>query len=132
MKFFLGGYFSDNNDFILEGSTVMLAKAEYAYMKPDILANKEMSSAESDDFLKALNEIGVLKWKRNYMNMHVLDGTQWELEISYNQGKKKKISGSNAYPGIEKDDMMYTEEFVSFLKAMDELLGVKYFVEEED
>ena len=28
----------------------------------------------------------------------ILDGHQWNLEIEYKDGKKKKYGGSNAYP----------------------------------
>ena len=54
----------------------------------------------SDDFasyFKRSNKYG--KWKRNYIDPYILDGTQWELEIYFAGDRKPlKISGSNAYP----------------------------------
>ena len=44
-----------------------------------------------------LDENQVWKWKKNYINQNVLDGTQWELDFS-NSIKKIKSYGSNKFP----------------------------------
>jgi len=46
-----------------------------------------------------LYDLHIGEWKRCYHNPCVLDGTQWSLEIFYNNGRAKfECRGSNAYP----------------------------------
>ena len=50
------------------------------------------------DFLHILEEIHIGKWKREYVDIDVLDGTQWDLTIEYTDGSKLDFYGSNDYP----------------------------------
>jgi len=75
------------------------------------------------NFRKKLDAIDVWKWKRNYVNPDVCDGTQWELLIDYGI-RKKKTYGSNCYPGYaDQYDMSRTTEFKALLHALELLLG---------
>ncbi|MBQ5521284.1 MAG: hypothetical protein IIT86_00495 [Oscillospiraceae bacterium] len=38
------------------------------------------------------------EWKKSYDNFEVLDGEQWELEITMTNRRKRTYEGSNAYP----------------------------------
>ena len=38
------------------------------------------------------------RWKKDYDNPYVLDGTSWDVTIKYNDGKKWKSGGCNAFP----------------------------------
>ena len=38
------------------------------------------------------------EWKKKYVDLNVLDGTQWELEIKLTKGRKRSYYGSNMYP----------------------------------
>ncbi len=52
-----------------------------------------------DDFIAGLKGIRIGEWKKNYTDPYVSDGTQWELEIYFdNEREPVKISGSNAFP----------------------------------
>ena len=51
-----------------------------------------------EDFLEGLRGVHIGEWHHSYYNNNVLDGTQWELTIEYNDGRKKSYYGSNAYP----------------------------------
>ena len=66
----------------------------------DIAADEPMTKEE---FLEQFAELHVGEWRRNYdterFGISVLDGTQWDLTIEYNNGRKAFTSGgSNAYP----------------------------------
>ncbi len=50
------------------------------------------------EFLRKLWDIHMGEWKREYINPDVLDGTQWSVEIRYNDGMKRCFSGSNMFP----------------------------------
>jgi hypothetical protein len=45
-----------------------------------------------------LREVHIGEWHHSYNNWNVLDGTQWELTVEYNDGRKLSYNGSNAYP----------------------------------
>lgn len=50
-------------------------------------------------FLARLSALHIENWNREYMDLGVLDGEQWELEIYFSDGHKSlTIHGSNAYP----------------------------------
>ena len=44
------------------------------------------------------------KWKRNYVDLDVMDGTQWELTRLF-QKKKKNFYGSNEFPEVYEELM---------------------------
>ena len=85
----------------------------------DIAADEPMTKEE---FLEQFAELHVGEWRRNYdterFGISVLDGTQWDLTIEYNNGRKAFTSGgSNAYP--------YN------FKKLTELFGIEGETEEE-
>ena len=43
--------------------------------------------------------ISTSKWKRNYVNLEIMDGTQWELKRMF-QKKQKNSDGSNDFPEV--------------------------------
>lgn len=86
----------------------------------DIAADETMTKEE---FLEQFVELHVGEWRRNYdterFGISVLDGTQWDLTIEYNNGRKAFTSGgSNAYP--------YN------FKKLTELFGIEEETEEEN
>lgn len=70
------------------------------------------------EFLSRFKALGVGLWAREYRDDGVLDGTQWELKITYKDGKKRKYRGSNDFPS-------------SFVKAC-ELFGFPVYDDEDD
>ena len=60
---------------------------------------EEYGPYRKEDFISGIKALHIGEWKRTYNDPLVMDGTQWELDIYYNNGRKAvKISGSNAYP----------------------------------
>jgi len=86
---------------------------------------KELQIDESAwvDFYEELEALSFWSWKRTYDNPNVLDGTQWEIDIEIN-GRRKKCSGSNAYPGG--DGPEYSEIFERFLEAIYKLRNIPF------
>lgn len=50
------------------------------------------------EFNKDLLRCYFIDWKSCYINQNVLDGTQWELNVTFDNGTTIKRYGSNAYP----------------------------------
>lgn len=68
------------------------------YMPEDASAREEYGY-HKDEFIAMIKELRLGEWKHKYVDPCVLDGTQWELTIEYNNGyKTQKFYGSNAYP----------------------------------
>ncbi len=38
------------------------------------------------------------EWKKRYVDLSILDGTQWSLDISLSNRRSRHFHGSNAYP----------------------------------
>lgn len=47
---------------------------------------------------RLFEELFVLDWKDSYENPFVMDGQQWKLEITMEDGKELRYRGMNAYP----------------------------------
>ncbi len=97
LNFSIGG-FSDCTRFIrLVNETLQYGESvgapEQGWVQGTVVPNER----EWIVFKKSLDDIGVWKWKKRYINSNILDGTQWELVIEYGD-KKLKSYGSNSYP----------------------------------
>ena len=56
-----------------------------------------------DEFLRKIQNLRMGEWRRYYdtrrFHYFVCDGTQWGIDIEYNNGHKPvSFSGSNSYP----------------------------------
>lgn len=58
---------------------------------------KKIRISTVDKLIKELKSINVFNWNSKYVDMDILDGTQWELEIEVDGGHIKK-HGSNMFP----------------------------------
>ena len=65
---------------------------ECGYIECEIL---EISKKE---FLDEFQKLNIGMWAKNYSDPTILDGTQWNLEITYKDGKTRKYWGSNDFP----------------------------------
>jgi opacity protein-like surface antigen len=79
-------------------------------------------------FRKRLDRLGIWKWKKNYANWGVKDGTQWRVLLGY-KDRTLDSSGSNAYPmpggGTSKNWAEQSQHFKTFLKDVEDLIGRK-------
>ena len=85
--------------------------------------------AQWKEFRNSLDQLKVWHWHTNYPNSGVYDGTQWSLEIEY-QDHSLKTQGDNNYPnsaGKPNGKPESTKEFDEYLKAVKMLLGDKSF-----
>ena len=59
---------------------------------------REILEISKKNFIYELEEINIASWDKEYIDREILDDTQWNFEIEYNDGKKKKYHGSNDFP----------------------------------
>ncbi|MGO1454624.1 MAG: hypothetical protein ACTHVM_07940 [Alkalibacterium gilvum] len=52
-------------------------------------------------------ELFVLSWDEEYYDPYILDGTQWELKLTFDSRRDFEISGSNVFPKLFDDLLNY-------------------------
>lgn len=98
LVFTIGGFFcgQETRTFTVSDDQV-LVDVEKIPISMD--KGEEYGPYRKEDFISGIKALHIGEWKRTYNDPLVMDGTQWELDIYYNNGRKAvKISGSNAYP----------------------------------
>lgn len=75
-------------------------------------------------FWKSCHQAGLWKWRENYTNREVVDGTHWAVRI-HREDRQIISSGGNDYPGTERYPYAdpYPPPFQNFLKAISKLIG---------
>lgn len=115
IHFCLGGYFDGYHD-VTVSKTINGALIEY---RPPIGAKdatpivREILFVEWMSFVSDLYRCYVTDWKRRYVNPGILDGTQWELEITFDDKPILKRHGSNAYPPHWKKLISIFKKYIS-------------------
>ena len=93
-----GGYWggSEERKVSFDGESIVVDREFYngAHDMGEIL----FDGVNRSDFLYKLKEIHIGKWKQEYVDTDVLDGTQWDLTIEYADGSTREYYGSNDYP----------------------------------
>ena len=99
LTFSLGGFFDgyETRTYTVSGDKVVL-DVDHTLM-PKTGQLPVCYPLTKDEFVSGLKEIHMGEWKKDYVDPYVMDGTQWKLEICFdNERKPLTISGSNAYP----------------------------------
>lgn len=65
---------------------------------PEITENKPLKSGKWNKLIKGLHDCEFKNWLDEYVDQHVLVGTQWSVEIRLKSGKSLFKHGSNHYP----------------------------------
>ena len=97
----VGGYFEGTTrTTIRKNPKGALVHVDYYNGIPDIPpADRQITHLRWMRLVNRLfNELYVHEWNKKYIDPHVLDGTQWSLEISLSGRRKRTVYGSNAFP----------------------------------
>ena len=123
------GGFCDPADTIkirFDGENVVRVKIPFDYnesfveeMINDGFIEPQVLEISKKEFLAEFQKVNAGTWAKEYSSYGLVeDGTQWKLEITYNDGKTRKYGGSNAYPRT--------------FDALRKLVGDEYLDEEEE
>lgn len=121
-EFQIGGYcgISHNVKHIGLGKLAYrCAFTQYQWGEPIIL---NPASAQWEQFLREMDEIGLWKWEGDYPSTGTIDGTFWCLKLRI-KDKSLISQGKNAYPSGCDNAGEPTGEFLLFLKAVQKLTG---------
>lgn len=131
LRFLIGGFFSRHSEFIITNNHAVLDSYGGGINSGKYLIEKVIENPDMEKLIEVLNYIGLSDWKDKYDNEYVIDGTQWELEIDFNNGHSKKIYGSNSYPDSPEFSDKYTVKFLKLLSAFDSLLQINHFIQNQ-
>jgi len=72
---------------------------EYTGNKSDV-DNIQIESVPDKLIKEYLNKLFMIidEWEETYIDNSIIDGTEWELQIIYTNGKIKKYIGKNDFP----------------------------------
>jgi hypothetical protein len=130
LEFEIGGFFSTNYSITIVGDFITFFSDPYRFDEGE-RQTKTVSAVALKLFISELNKLKVQQWKRKYVNYDILDGVQWSLAIQYNNLKhKKRIYGSNEYPGSITNLGEITIEFQEFLDALKTFIDEPNFFSE--
>lgn len=113
LEFSIGGCFGDTERLHIKDGIVKAWRVESLYEQ---FNHKDVQGTPIKNtilFINQLNELQVLSWNKDYWKP-VMDGTQWELKITYNGNLKKHVNGSNHYPDIFNELIKTSNQFYPF------------------
>lgn len=134
-SFEIGGYTHDNRKIIIKNNSYELMKSMYSYAENLLIPDSQIVEQDESELIKVLNDIALTSWKKNFYNNNILDGTQWEIEIKYNnQIRLKKYYGSNEFPFVDiKTNTISSKilderpDFIKLHKVLNKLIKKKNF-----
>ena len=110
----VGGYFGSSYniriDFLKQETEYTVYDAQFEGERKRIIKHKTEDLLE---FIVNLNELEITKWKPEYNQCLVLDGTSWSVSIQCKDEVSYEFRGSNEYP----------EEWNPFCEAVSNLIG---------
>lgn len=128
----IGGFFGPCYQIELVGADVEYtfnAKNRSSKKEPRIVREQlKITARKWAIFRKRLDAINVWRWRADYPNPGVCDGTSWSLSIRYSD-KTARSSGDNNYPaqdGRPADDFLGSAPFKLLLAAVRELTGIEF------
>lgn len=99
----------------LENGTAEYTVFDYGYEHRST-ESIDLSPDEINHFLAKLEEANVFRWKKEYVNRDILDGTSWSVELTLRGGNVFESRGSNAYP----------KRWELFCRSLQSLLGREF------
>lgn len=116
IRFFVGGYFGGFTEVKIKkndkGALVEVSST------PIIYEPTEPSQITTGKWYRIVNtlynNLYLHEWKKSYVDLDVLDGTQWELDIKLTDKRVRHYSGSNEYPPYWKELVKIFREYAKF------------------
>lgn len=101
LEVFVGGYMGDSYGIRWEQGTLIYEHFSDGYEKKETV-KLHPSTRKWKNFWTTLEKIGVWQWQELYEDQHVVDGTNWSVEIEIG-GRSLSSGGSNAFPSAQNE-----------------------------
>lgn len=112
--FSIGGFFGVNQTLMVEKTeegAILHYTLGPGFSGSEPVIKEQLSQEEWKSFVHSLFRCYISDWKKRYVDPHIVDGTQWELEVHFLNRKPLKIYGSNKYP-------VHWSKFIRTMKAL--------------
>lgn len=101
ITFEIGGYFQGFTEYTIEMTDDSATMNSINRLSPE--RNETGKKIDKNELLYQLSELYIGEWRKDYnperFGFTVLDGTQWQLKLEFNNGRKPcEFGGSNSYP----------------------------------
>ena len=124
----IGGFLGASYSVELRDGAVLYTSSERG-LRNQQHATLTPTVAQWREFRQALDELKVWQWRTDYPRQGTVDGTQWMLDIAYDD-HSLTARGDNNYPdatGKPNGKPDSTEAFNRYLAAIRKLIGGKSF-----
>lgn len=101
ITFEIGGYFQGFTEYTIKMTDDSATMSSINRLSLE--RNKAEKKIDKNELVYQLSELYIGEWRKYYsperFGISVLDGTQWQLKIEFNNGRKPcEFGGSNSYP----------------------------------
>lgn len=100
IKFSVGGFFGGYTEItIRKNDNGAFVKAQKSLGYEELPEPKQIAPAKWQRIVNQLyGQLYLHEWKKEYVDLNVLDGTQWSLDINLTNNRVRHYYGSNDYP----------------------------------
>lgn len=97
----IGGFFQSFSEYTIEIVEDYVTMSRTYCLSPE--RNETEKKIDKNELLNQLSKLYIGEWRKYYtperFGYSVLDGTQWQLKLEFNNGRRLcKFGGSNSYP----------------------------------
>lgn len=111
---FFGGHYRVKFKATPDGADVHVKHYPYSPYDCDIDKEFHISQRRWENMIyKLVDQLYICEWEENYVDPHIIDGTQWRLTVKEGEVSLIECYGSNAYPP-------YWEELIQTLSYYSE------------
>ncbi len=100
ITFQIGGYFggTERRTLTFEGEKIVVEREGFNGFMPELDTVEHYVGKTKTILINGLKEIHIGRWKEDYYNPEILDGTQWHLVLVFSDQSKVESGGSNSFP----------------------------------
>ncbi len=100
IRFEIGGYFggTERRTLTFEGEQIVVEREGFNGFMPEMDPVEHYVGKTRTSLIEGLKELHIGKWKEDYYNPEILDGTQWDLVMDFADQSSVESGGSNAFP----------------------------------
>ena len=100
IRFEIGGYFggTERRTLTFKGEQIVVEREGFNGFMPELDSVEHYVGKTRTSFINGLKELHIGRWKEDYCDPRILDGTQWDLVMDFADQSSVESGGSNAFP----------------------------------